>query len=145
MITRVTIENFKGIRERLEIDFAPITLFFGANSAGKSTIIDAIDFLHAILETQSPMPELHSDRWQTNFSRLVHENDLSREIKIGVACELSSDDDAYFTIRGHTHPDDSSTWSAPTAYSSLFLGNANANGDRNHFGQPIWTVYGIHD
>lgn len=121
MITGVTIENFKGIRERLEIEFAPITLFFGANSAGKSTVIDAMDFLHAILETQSPMPELHSDRWQTKFTRLVNENDLSKEVKIGVTCELSSDDEGYFTIRGHAHSNDASTWSAPTAYSSMFL------------------------
>jgi predicted ATPase len=120
MITGVAIENFKGIRERLEIAFAPITLFFGANSAGKSTVIDAMDFLFAILETQSPMPELHSDRWRTNFSRLVNENDLSKEVKIGITCELTSDDDGYFVIRGHAYPDDASLWSAPAAYSGLF-------------------------
>jgi len=53
------------------LDFRPITLLFGANSAGKSTVMDAMDYLHAILETQSPIPDLHSDKWQAGFARLV--------------------------------------------------------------------------
>ena len=33
--------------------------------------MDAMDYLHAILETQSPIPDLHSDKWQAGFARLV--------------------------------------------------------------------------
>lgn len=36
MITAIEIENFKGFGERQRIELAPITLLFGANSAGKS-------------------------------------------------------------------------------------------------------------
>ena len=36
MITGISIENFKGIREQVKLDLRPITLLFGANSAGKS-------------------------------------------------------------------------------------------------------------
>jgi AAA15 family ATPase/GTPase len=38
-ITKITIENFKGIADRVEIDLKPITVLFGANSAGKSTLL----------------------------------------------------------------------------------------------------------
>ena len=41
MITGITIENFKGIREPVHLDLRPITLLFGAISAGKSTIMHA--------------------------------------------------------------------------------------------------------
>lgn len=36
MITGITIENFKGIRDRVHVDFRPITLLFGANITGKT-------------------------------------------------------------------------------------------------------------
>jgi len=38
-LTRIEIENFKGIGTRQRIDLRPITLLFGPNSAGKSTIL----------------------------------------------------------------------------------------------------------
>src|SRR5437899_13049360 len=40
-ITSITIENFKGISQPVKVALRPITLLFGANSAGKSTIIQA--------------------------------------------------------------------------------------------------------
>lgn len=49
MITGVIIENFKGIRERVEIELRPITLLFGANGAGKSTIVEAVELLEQLL------------------------------------------------------------------------------------------------
>src|SRR5580658_981246 len=42
MITKWSIENFKSFRNRTDLDFAPITLFAGANSSGKSSIIQSI-------------------------------------------------------------------------------------------------------
>ena len=41
-LTRIEIENFKGIGTRQSIDLRPITLLFGPNSAGKSTILQAL-------------------------------------------------------------------------------------------------------
>lgn len=42
---RLGIQNFQGVREYQEIDIAPITLIYGQNSAGKSSIYDAISVL----------------------------------------------------------------------------------------------------
>jgi len=50
MIRWLEIENFKGIAARQRIDFAPLTLLFGANSAGKSTILQALLYLHELIE-----------------------------------------------------------------------------------------------
>jgi predicted ATPase len=50
MITGIAIENFKGIRERVQLDLRPITLLFGANSAGKSTILHALHYAREVFE-----------------------------------------------------------------------------------------------
>lgn len=50
MITGITIENFKGIRDRVKIEFRPITLLFGANSAGKSSILHALHYAREVFE-----------------------------------------------------------------------------------------------
>jgi len=50
MITKIAIENFKGIRDRVEVELRPITLLFGPNSAGKSTILHALHYAREIFE-----------------------------------------------------------------------------------------------
>ena len=42
MLTKWKIFNFKSIREETELDLAPLTIFAGANSSGKSTFIQSI-------------------------------------------------------------------------------------------------------
>lgn len=42
--------NFRGIRERDKLDFRPITLLFGANSAGKSTVLHALLYAREVFE-----------------------------------------------------------------------------------------------
>lgn len=42
MIRKLTLENFHGFNKRTEIEFAPLTLIFGPNSSGKSSIIKSI-------------------------------------------------------------------------------------------------------
>ena len=49
-LTRMEIANFKGIGSRQGIELRPITLLFGPNSVGKSTILQALHFLREILE-----------------------------------------------------------------------------------------------
>src|SRR5262245_43322663 len=48
MITAVEIENFKGIHERTRIELKPITLLFGPTSAGKSTLLHALQLAREI-------------------------------------------------------------------------------------------------
>jgi predicted ATPase len=44
MLTHIRLENFKSWRE-LDIDLAPITLLYGTNSSGKSSVLQAALFL----------------------------------------------------------------------------------------------------
>ncbi|MCU8163184.1 ATP-binding protein [Vibrio vulnificus] len=49
-ITSLTVGGFKGIKNKATTPLAPITLFFGANSTGKSTVLHALLYLY---ETRS--------------------------------------------------------------------------------------------
>ncbi|MDQ8195120.1 DUF3696 domain-containing protein [Coraliomargarita sp. SDUM461004] len=95
-ITRITIENFKGIADRVEVDLKPITVLFGANSAGKSTLLQAMLYLRELLERRNA----DADQLQASgssidlggFQQLVHGHDKEgREVKIGVTVEVSDD------------------------------------------------------
>ena len=50
ILKALTLENFKGIREPVRIEFAPLTLLFGPNNAGKSTIVQALMYAREVLE-----------------------------------------------------------------------------------------------
>jgi AAA15 family ATPase/GTPase len=56
-ITSITIENFKGIADPVTIPIRPITLLFGKNSSGKSTILQALHYLREVLEHRRPDPD----------------------------------------------------------------------------------------
>lgn len=84
-LSQIEIENFKGIGAAQVIDLKPITLLFGPNSAGKSTILQTLHYLREILERRNADPD------QTiagglidlgGFATLVHGHDLSRTIVI---------------------------------------------------------------
>ncbi len=48
-ITAIELENFQAIDKRVRIELKPITLLYGPNSAGKSSIFDAIELLQILL------------------------------------------------------------------------------------------------
>tara|TARA_Y100001970_G_scaffold293725_1_gene442652 strand:+ start:2566 stop:4470 length:1905 start_codon:yes stop_codon:yes gene_type:complete len=56
MINKITIQNFKSIKDRVEIDIKPITLLFGPNSAGKSTVVQALHYLKEVIQYDNPDP-----------------------------------------------------------------------------------------
>ena len=50
MLSSVAIENFKGVGDRISLDLSPITLLFGPNSGGKSSILQAIQYGFELLD-----------------------------------------------------------------------------------------------
>ena len=84
MLTSVEIENFKGVAARQRIEFAPLTLLFGANSAGKSTILQALLYLHELIERGSAdvdRTELGGNVLELGgFARLVHRHETALAI-----------------------------------------------------------------
>lgn len=57
-ITSITIENFKGIGDAVTVPIRPITLLFGKNSAGKSTVLQALRYFRKIHNTEVEPGEL---------------------------------------------------------------------------------------
>lgn len=84
MLTALEIENFKGIAARQRIEFAPLTLLFGANSAGKSSILQAILYLHELIERGAAdvdRTELGGSVLELGgFARLVHKHETESDI-----------------------------------------------------------------
>lgn len=92
-LTAIELENFKGVDKRVRIELAPITLLFGANSAGKSTILQALQYVREILERRNTNPDrtLYGGDFVDlgGFHNLVHQRDLSRRISIKLELELN--------------------------------------------------------
>ena len=89
MLHALELENFKAFGERTRIPFAPITLIFGENSAGKSTILHALYLLKQTLErgeagtlllprTENGIVDLGS------FQEMLFDHDLKRTLSIRV-------------------------------------------------------------
>lgn len=94
-LTQIAIENFKGIGGRIEIPLRPITLLFGANSVGKSTILQALLYFRDLLEHENA----DADRLIASgaaidlggFRKFVHKHDVALPVRIELT--FAPDDD----------------------------------------------------
>jgi len=95
-LTALTLRNFKSIGDKpVRVEFKQITLLFGPNSAGKSTIFQALHYLSEILERYNcdPGQTAHGGSLDLGgFQNLVHKHDLSRSIIISVEFRLDDHD-----------------------------------------------------
>lgn len=87
-ITNLTVENFKAFGDRNEVPMAPITLIYGPNSGGKSSLIQALMLLKQSVEG-------HGDRFSGlipsgryvdlgTFRSLTHGHDRRRTVKFEI-------------------------------------------------------------
>jgi len=87
-ITAITLENFKAVSTPIRIELAPITLLFGQNSVGKSTVIQALHYLRELLENENVDPDMSFRAGKAfdlgGFESIVNRHDLSKTIKIRV-------------------------------------------------------------
>jgi hypothetical protein len=93
IIKALTLENFKGIREPVRIELAPLTLLFGPNNAGKSTIFQALMYAREVLERNNcdaGRTELGGDIVDLGgFKNLVHAHDYkNRAIRMRFELDL---------------------------------------------------------
>ena len=93
LITAVEIENFKGIGRPMRVEFRPITLLFGNNSAGKSTVLHALCYAHEILSHRNVdvhETEIGGDRIDLGgFRNLVHAHDPARPVRLRFELDLT--------------------------------------------------------
>ena len=100
MINKITIQNFKSIKDRVKIDIKPITLLFGPNSAGKSTVVQALHYLKEVIEYDNPDPRKTAVGGNSidlgSFKNIVHreygdsaDHYKTKDIVIGIEIEES--------------------------------------------------------
>jgi len=86
IITALTIQNFKSICEPVRVEFKPITLLFGPNSTGKSTIVQSLHYMRAILEKNNADVDRVGSADEAfdlgGFANVVHKHDLNLPIKL---------------------------------------------------------------
>jgi hypothetical protein len=96
MLTELSIGNFRAFGETQRIPIKPLTLIFGANSSGKSSIIHSLLLAHHGLET---------GRWDAHqttlggeavdlggFGSYVHRHDTDRMVTLGFETETNFED-----------------------------------------------------
>ena len=95
-IKAITLENFKGIGEAVCIELKPITLLFGANSAGKSTILQALLYAQEILERTNTDPDKTIQGGDAvdlgGFRNLVNNHDTNLQISLRFDLDLTDTD-----------------------------------------------------
>ena len=96
MLKAVELANFKAFGQRTRIELAPITLIFGQNSAGKSSILQSLNLLKQTRESrESGAPLLpRAEGGITDlgsFQELLFDHDLSRILSIGLHVDTRGD------------------------------------------------------
>ena len=97
MITAFTVKNFKAIGDDpVRIELKPITLLFGANSVGKSSILHALQYADEVFNKHNPNVEVERTTLSENsldlgsFERFVHRNDKNRSIVLRFDLEFKN-------------------------------------------------------
>jgi hypothetical protein len=92
LLRSLTLKNFKGFSNEVRIELRPVTLLFGANSAGKSSVLQALHYAHEILmgaDLDADSTRHGGDVMELGgFQNLVHNRDLNESIQIGVRMSL---------------------------------------------------------
>lgn len=96
MLHALELENFKAFGERARIPFAPITLIFGENSAGKSTILQALNLLKQTRENPDTGALLLAQPQNGivdlgNFKEMLFDHDLERTLSIRVETKMDQE------------------------------------------------------
>ncbi len=97
LISAITIENFKSIKDPVRIELKPITLLFGPNSVGKSTVIQAFQYVREIMS--NPLRDV--DRTRTGgehvrlggFANIVHNHDLNSSMRFRFELSVGTRED----------------------------------------------------
>lgn len=96
MFKKLRIKEFKAWEDTQEIVMAPITLFFGANSSGKSSIGQLLMMLKQTIDSPDRKSPLHSGGPQTavqlgSYHEMVNQRDSSKNITFEYTWDLAND------------------------------------------------------
>ncbi|RJL70169.1 AAA family ATPase [Acinetobacter radioresistens] len=86
-ITKISLTNFRAFKQTQTIEFAPVTLLFGPNSVGKSTVLKALFYVQQILSKGQCNPmylDALNKKYIGGFKNLVHKRDLDTNITLKI-------------------------------------------------------------
>ena len=94
MLHALELENFKAFGKRARIPFAPITLIFGKNSAGKSSVLQSLNLLKQTLESRETkallLPRAENGIVDLgSFQEIIFDHDLGRTLSIRVETKMN--------------------------------------------------------
>jgi len=109
MITSLYLEGFKSFGKPVTIDFREITLLYGENSSGKSSILQALQYAREVFcngNLDCLKTEIGGDFVDLRgFRNFVHGRDESRSVKIGITVAICNESLAKFCLM-----DSSAAW-----------------------------------
>jgi predicted ATPase len=92
IIKALSLKNFKGFSDEVRIELRPITLLFGANSAGKSSVLQALQYVREILNRNNANADRTAQGGDAidlgGFMNLVHGRSAERKIEIETEMSL---------------------------------------------------------
>lgn len=88
MLKSFLIGNYKGFARTQEIELAPLTLFFGQNSSGKSTLLRVVPWIAESIAERRPGPRLDGDvAREATWDDLVNLRSPLSPIELGLSWE----------------------------------------------------------
>lgn len=95
-IKSLTMQNFKGVGSKQVVPLMPITLLFGPNSAGKSTVLHALNYLNDLVNRFDPNGGVGNHGSSAmdlgGFGHFVHRHDKTRSIHLSADLDLDGED-----------------------------------------------------
>jgi hypothetical protein len=143
-LTGIILENFKAFKHRQIIPTRPLTLIYGPNSAGKSSIIHALALLrHAFLNNGHAEADPVELGWSEvrlgGWQNLVHGHDGRSTFKIGLQIEADrtphskpSEGTDHWEVVWEFGRSDENSEATVTAISALRNGQVEFDGTWNH-------------
>ena len=95
MLTALQLGNFKSWRE-VNAPLAPITGFFGTNSSGKTSLLQALLLMKQTTESadQQQVLEFGSEKTLVDvggFQEVIFERDIKKKLSLGVIFDVLTD------------------------------------------------------
>lgn len=86
MFRKLSLENFKGFASEQTIELKPITLIYGANSSGKSSILQSLLLLKQTLEQSNDKSAILLSKGKYvdlgNYNEFINRHDTEKNLKI---------------------------------------------------------------
>ncbi|WP_342609771.1 AAA family ATPase [Vibrio tritonius] len=92
-IKTLSLTNFRAFQDTQVIEFAPVTLLFGSNSVGKSTVVTSLCYLHQLLTLGDCEPrrlQLSGNKFIGGFVHLINGKELNKTMSLKVEFDVTS-------------------------------------------------------